>query len=1143
MTGGTQEGSESNVGSKIQKTPDNVDADDGRDGALRSKDPVNLSQETLARLQGAAAARTPSADVAAGSAELVNTATIASGSSLAAGTLADGATASAPDASGAGLKLADLNGSSYSRPQPQPIVTFSAAEPAGTSSHPPSIPRSPMTAQQQVAAGDASQQASAAHAWYSAMLATGQNPEALSSILSLISAEAARAAQASSHLPVASSAAAMLAVQPSLAEAAGAAAATPLSTTLKHLLQAGAVKQEEPAELAPAQQRLMSQPQQVTTGDIHAHIHASMHPLGSVAPDMPTVAAGKSAPALLPHSSDGVASPWAHPGDGVGAQQAGIAKSGSEVLKRTFEARPETSPNKRPRFQGGIAELQQVLSQRAQEGSAAGMVPHDGLAAAAEADARSHRPRVPQDLQAKDLTDVVRRESGSRARSESTLLKHLLSSMPRDTGRPSASAPPPPPWPQQPLDRSASGLSRIPQLLPAPAHASAATAASPRPTAHQLLQHNLVAEITGQAPRRLLDQLDMPTLSLILSNAGPPATAARLAVSPPAASLPASSPAEPLGSQDLQRMPRARTPEPSRRTPEPSRRTPEPSRRTPEPSRRTPEPSRRTPEPSRRTPASRSAAADAPLSPQAADQLYMRLEHAVGAHGAAALLAGYGHKPPTAAAPPAQPQPSNPQAQILDMLQSLLPPGGPVLPGQMRRDGSDAHADALREAASGADPYSRAASLARRPSLNAMPPSPGRASRAAPERHAPPASFVTAAQPSRRKQSPMLSLAGDRSTGLRGSRSADPAGLAHFGAPGGAPQLLTSSDLAKPVAPQHALGAVDLRSGPAASLATSLPPHAMASSAPPGRDAQHAAAADPTAATIIEALTGSGSMSPQARQRTLAAIGQFIAEQGQQGAEREAATPSVVAADAVAKAPRAPPPVPDAGHLATATRGLSGTAEPAPTEQLAKAKQALALTDDELQAAELLMALSGAGTPSSAAPAATADPAQVEAQPALSRPALAPAAPEGLRPVSSAPSASGSVAPSAQAVKPAAAAPAAGQDGLGSSLAHVLLQQMLTSLGMATPPLPLQPQPVQQMAPVPLPADPAAAPLGSATLLPQPQPSPLQALVAAGGARAAAGDGDGGAHAPGSVADAVAADLRDAYKVDSWRVDKRRHGL
>lgn len=184
--------------------------------------------------------------------------------------------------------------------------------------------------------------------------------------------------------------------------------------------------------------------------------------------------------------------------------------------------------------------------------------------------------------------------------------------------------------------------------------------------------------------------------------------------------------------------------------------------------------------------------------------------------------------------------------------------------------------------------------------------------------------------------------------------------------------------------------------------------------------------------------------------------------------------------------------------------------------------QGLSLTEDELQAAELLMALSA--TP--AAGGAAVDPA-----PAAVQPSLSPAAPTASMP--EAPGLADQAPPVPPQPLAAPTKPAAASEGLGSSLAQVLLQQMLTSLGMAAPPLPLQSQA----------SPPGGADGGGGTLtLPHSGPTQRQALATAAGPRLPATSEGEAAQPPGSVAEAVAADLRQAYKVDSWRVDNRRRG-
>ena len=199
---------------------------------------------------------------------------IASRSNTAAGKIADDAKHSGVGSAAVASKLIDLNGSSHSRPQP--IVAVAPAEPASTLDPGHSLGRSRMTAPQHMTPSDGNPQTSVAHAWYSALLAAGHNPDALTSVLSLLNADASRLPHASGHVPLPASASTVLPVHPYPAEAAAHVTAAPLSATLKHLLQAGTVKQEKPAPPAPHKQ-LLAQSQQVTTGDIQTHIHTHTH--------------------------------------------------------------------------------------------------------------------------------------------------------------------------------------------------------------------------------------------------------------------------------------------------------------------------------------------------------------------------------------------------------------------------------------------------------------------------------------------------------------------------------------------------------------------------------------------------------------------------------------------------------------------------------------------------------------------------------------------------------------------------------------------------------------------------------------------------------------------------------------------------
>lgn len=771
----------------------------------------------------------------------------------------------------------DSNGVSV--PQLAEAATLPLVRPSGTLQLPQSILRSPMTAPQDNATASADQQPAAAQAWYNAVLAAGHSPDALAAVLSFINAEAARAPQSAGQPLHPASASAPATVRPPPSDALGSMAANPLSPSLKHLLQAGAITPEAPPT---SQKHLFSQPQQVTTGDMHAHLHSSIRAQVSPLPDMPQPAGAKAAPSAR---SGPTPPPWPQPADVAQPSsqlpQQGSAKSGSEVLKRTFEARPESPPSKRLRFQGGIAELQLELSRRALEGGTPGALAQEAFPVASATDARSRRPRS-HDLQAKDLTDMVRRDNAPAPRPESTFLKHLMDSIPRNSGAATAGGDTAPAWPLQPAERSRSGLSQLLHQAAAPVPAPASAAPAPGLSATQLLQKSLISELTGQAPRRLLDQLDPATLGLILATGGAPAASGHTPA--PAAPLPVSVPTDPLASQALHLLQRAQPPEPALPAP-----------------------------------ASRTAAAEAPLSPQAAEQLYMRLEKVLGAPAAATLISFHNQKAPAQQVQPLQAPAMSSQPQLLDMLQAFITPGGALPPLHMRRDQI-----AANKLEPGRDSLA-AASIASRPPLSVTLPAPSLAPRPAPAPQ--PVSFATAPQLSRRKQSPMLSLSGDRSAGLRAPR-VDAAGLPHFGAP----QLLTSSDLAKPVAaPQLALGTVDLRSGPAATLATPLPPPAPASASTPVRQPP-AAAVDTSVSSvsIIDALTGNGAMSPQMRQRTLAAIGQYISDQGQAAAERGSGAASMSAPEAVgsAAAPtRAPPP--DSGNPSATPPSDTAAASPA----------------------------------------------------------------------------------------------------------------------------------------------------------------------------------------------------------------------
>lgn len=810
-----------------------------------------------------------------------NTSNAPGSSNPVASTIAEGIIAKATDAAAATSTQADLNGSS--RSQLAHIVTLPQVNPTGTSEPPQSFARSPMTAQQHSAPTTADQQASAAHAWYNAVLAAGQNPDALASILSLINAEAARSQQSPGQPPQAASAPADAAVRARPAEAVGSAAASPLNATLQQLLQASpASNREPPKDPVPSQKHLISQPQQVTTGDLHAHLHSSMRPHAGLLPDAAQPEGVKAGP---PARADPAAPPWPQgPDRGQPSSQLvqqGSAKLGSEVLKRTFE-RPESPPSKRSRFQGGLAELQQELSRRALEGSSApGSLPQDAYTPPVKAEARSRRPQT-QDLQAKDLTDMVRRDSTPQARPENTFLKHLMDSIPRDAGAAAASD-----WRLQGSEHGRSSLARMMQPLPKPkpvpqptpqaAPAPASAAPAQHLTATQLLQKSLISELTGQAPRRLLDQLDPGTLGLILATTGastppsqPPASA------PPAPLLPAV-PADPLASPALHLLQRTVPPEPARPAPPPRAGAPEP-----------------------------------PVSPHSVEQLYMRLEKALGAAGAASILSSHSPKP---AVQPVQPPTPSPQSQLLDVLQALVSPASALPPLHMCRDAPGA--PALEPARDG---HGAAVPLASRAPLSVAVPAASHVPRPHPATQ--PASFASAAQPSRRKQSPMLSLLGDRSTGLRAPRTVDAAGMPHFGAP----QLLTSSDLAKPVAPQLAMGAVDLRSGPAASLATPLQHHAAGAAHSRGEPPM--AVPELSVSSIIEALTGTGSMTPQARHRTLAAI-PYITEHPPM--DRDASAPTKPATEAqAASAVPASTPAQDAPKPAAAA-GISEPPVPSPS--------------------------------------------------------------------------------------------------------------------------------------------------------------------------------------------------------------------
>lgn len=184
------------------------------------------------------------------------------------------------------------------------------------------------------------------------------------------------------------------------------------------------------------------------------------------------------------------------------------------------------------------------------------------------------------------------------------------------------------------------------------------------------------------------------------------------------------------------------------------------------------------------------------------------------------------------------------------------------------------------------------------------------------------------------------------------------------------------------------------------------------------------------------------------------------------------------------------------------------------------------MTEDELQAAELLMALRGAAAPTAASPAALP---LVDATPSVpvldSGPPAASAAPEP----GSAP---------APALPGGAAMPSPGHclGELGSPAAEVMLKQMMSTLGMAEPVVPQSPQNGGASAPEAAAADGTAAPplQPAATAVAAASAAPLR-LPGATDAAAAGRPG-------GSMAEAAAADLLSAYQVDSWRIDSQRRG-
>lgn len=183
------------------------------------------------------------------------------------------------------------------------------------------------------------------------------------------------------------------------------------------------------------------------------------------------------------------------------------------------------------------------------------------------------------------------------------------------------------------------------------------------------------------------------------------------------------------------------------------------------------------------------------------------------------------------------------------------------------------------------------------------------------------------------------------------------------------------------------------------------------------------------------------------------------------------------------------------------------------------------MTEDELQAAELLMALSGAAAPA-ASPHGTGPPA------AKVEPPPSPLPPASTQPRPAAAPAAASLAP---AVLPGSGvAPSPGQclGELGSPAAEVLRQQMMSMLGMAEPPIPPSPS-HQGGAKQPRAAVADGTSAGAVAMALRPAAAPPASGAGAPADAAAAG---------AAVGPAEAADLLSAYQVDSWRVDGRHRG-
>ena len=186
------------------------------------------------------------------------------------------------------------------------------------------------------------------------------------------------------------------------------------------------------------------------------------------------------------------------------------------------------------------------------------------------------------------------------------------------------------------------------------------------------------------------------------------------------------------------------------------------------------------------------------------------------------------------------------------------------------------------------------------------------------------------------------------------------------------------------------------------------------------------------------------------------------------------------------------------------------------------------MTEDELQAAELLMALSGAAAPA-AAPHATGLPA-AKVEPPPSPPPPASAQP---RPAAAPAPAAASLAPAA-VLPGSGVVPSPGQclGELGSPAAEVLRQQMMSMLGMAEPPIPPSPS-NQGGAKQPRAAVADGTSAGAVAMALRPSAAPPASGAGAPADTAAAGAAGGPAEA---------ADLLSAYQVDSWRVDGRHRG-